>query len=542
MEQPKEIKKMLALFLLIIIVLVGSYLRIKNLDNHSFWIDEFRHVFAAKGIIDTGKPILPSGITYYRAINYTYLVSLSFRLFGVSEASARLPSLILGILMIFLAYYVTSKMLGRNVGLISAFLVAFSPFCILWSTECRMYSLLQPLYLLSAFYFFCIFEKNHFSNEKGYFSLYNIKKLISFLLIYIFTLSIHDLGILFIPTVIIYFLLMFPFVFLKQGKKAALHSKYLKGLIMLFIFGLVINILFVNFQNENLLIKIMHYLTKTPIWSIKNSHNINFYRSFLFSNYPIFTSFYMIILFTLILTKPKIGFFLGSSFLTPFIALSVLGTWKAPRFIYFIFPFFLITIAFGIEYVLYYGWRTLKQLLLSFLSVKDLKKNKKTIFFVTFFCFLFLLYPILFPWIKKPLKEFAEFKYYDVKELSYFVNKIGKKDLIICTEPFAIEYYSLRRPDFIINTNEFLSENTNLASPEVTTSKQIDDDDMGGIPIIKSLQELKEIERTNNKIWIISYRYYINTPMVIDEYIINYIKRTYKQQLISDGIYEIYYK
>jgi 4-amino-4-deoxy-L-arabinose transferase-like glycosyltransferase len=119
--------------------------------------DETIHVYAAKSILETGKPELPSGEIYDRALFFTKAVALSFKLFGVNELSARLPSIVFGVLSVVLVFFI-GRGFGTSAGLIAALLMAFMPFEVGWSRACRMYSMYQFFFLLTLFSFYKGFE------------------------------------------------------------------------------------------------------------------------------------------------------------------------------------------------------------------------------------------------------------------------------------------------------------------------------------------------------------------------------------------------
>ncbi len=153
--------------ILTVIVVTGFGLRIINLGGPGFGTDEPLHVFAAQSILENGKPELPSGILYKRALLYTKTVALSFKFFGVSEFSARLPSVIFGTLAIILLFFIGKKFYGTAVGLISAILVAYIPYQIAWSRECRMYTMFQLFYVAGVFAFYYGFERNYRIENAG---------------------------------------------------------------------------------------------------------------------------------------------------------------------------------------------------------------------------------------------------------------------------------------------------------------------------------------------------------------------------------------
>jgi hypothetical protein len=137
-----------------------------RLGSSNFNNDEFLVVDAAVGYNHTGtfwrwdwlnertsqgEPCLDITSTchYVRAWPDTLLVALSFKLFGVSEWSARIVSVLFGILFVPIAYIVTKFFSdSKRIALLTTFAVTFNPALIELFRFTRMYSVLIPLFLL----------------------------------------------------------------------------------------------------------------------------------------------------------------------------------------------------------------------------------------------------------------------------------------------------------------------------------------------------------------------------------------------------------
>lgn len=162
-----ETNNRIYLFVLVLTVAFGSYLRLHNLGLSSFWVDELDFVEAAKSRIRVGEPLLASGYAYPRTPLLTYSLVASYKVLGVSEFSSRLPSAIFGILSIPLIYYIGRKWFDVRTGLFAAVFLTCAPFEVGWSRACRMYALLQLLFLLGMYLFYRGFEAaREGSNEK----------------------------------------------------------------------------------------------------------------------------------------------------------------------------------------------------------------------------------------------------------------------------------------------------------------------------------------------------------------------------------------
>ena len=96
-------------YLTIIVILIGAALRLHNLGTFGFWVDELFHVLAGQSLIETGKPLLPTGDLYSRALLYTQVTALSFSMFGISEWSARIPSVFFNLFFIIVSFWLVRR-------------------------------------------------------------------------------------------------------------------------------------------------------------------------------------------------------------------------------------------------------------------------------------------------------------------------------------------------------------------------------------------------------------------------------------------------
>ncbi len=133
--------------LLGLVMAAAAWLRLADLGRPSFDTDEYLHVVAGQAINATGQPRLPSGHLYTRARWCTDMVAASFRAFGVSETSARLPSVFWGLVVVLLTYLMGRRWVGPAAGLAAAAIVATSPVLVETARFCRMYAFFQALYL-----------------------------------------------------------------------------------------------------------------------------------------------------------------------------------------------------------------------------------------------------------------------------------------------------------------------------------------------------------------------------------------------------------
>ena len=145
-------KAHLRVWMLAAIVLLALGLRLYRLGAESLWYDETVSVHLAgksvPALIEhTAGDIHPPG--------YYLLLHGWTRLVGQSGFAVALPSVLLGVLLVPLAYWLGARIFGTRAGLLAAFLVAISPYNVWYSQEVRMYTLGAALgmgVLIAVFY------------------------------------------------------------------------------------------------------------------------------------------------------------------------------------------------------------------------------------------------------------------------------------------------------------------------------------------------------------------------------------------------------
>lgn len=125
------------------VVLVGLAfaVRVQNLTYHSLWFDEAMSVHWARSSV--GRILQVSmNLVEDRLPPLYYLLLHGWRLvFGDSEMAFRLPSVLLGVVLVAVMYRLVRDLLGRQAALLSGALVALNPFLVWYSQEARMYAL-----------------------------------------------------------------------------------------------------------------------------------------------------------------------------------------------------------------------------------------------------------------------------------------------------------------------------------------------------------------------------------------------------------------
>ena len=152
--------------MLLLIIAVGSFLRIYDLGAESLWADEVISVdFSSKSVtsIIIQSPFRDNPPFYWVILHYWMIP------FGISEVAVRSLSVVLGIGAILITYFIGRELFSQRVGLIAGFLSAISYFHIFYSQEARPYALMLFLSLLSYFFFIKILKQDKKSYYIGYF-------------------------------------------------------------------------------------------------------------------------------------------------------------------------------------------------------------------------------------------------------------------------------------------------------------------------------------------------------------------------------------
>lgn len=102
--------------------------------------DELHHVLAAQHLLETGRPVIVDG-EYVRGILHTWMVAISYKVFGESLASARLPALLFVALVVPLLFAWVRREAGGVAAWFTAVLFLTSPFAVEIAQFSRFYGM-----------------------------------------------------------------------------------------------------------------------------------------------------------------------------------------------------------------------------------------------------------------------------------------------------------------------------------------------------------------------------------------------------------------
>jgi len=163
-------------FVLISILLLVSFCSIFFIENHSLVAhDESLYANRAKLILDSNNWFTPFEKAHHKTIGSYWLIALSFKIFGINEFSARLPSYIFSILSSFVLFKIIKNISSLGIGLISIFTLSSSFLWFSYGKYCSpdtlyiFFNLSSVLFLLKINKFLKEHNKNKYLFISGLF-------------------------------------------------------------------------------------------------------------------------------------------------------------------------------------------------------------------------------------------------------------------------------------------------------------------------------------------------------------------------------------
>jgi len=133
-------ERRLVRFLLYVTLLAGFALRVRGLTFQSLWRDEVDALrFAVSGTVGSLSQVGWNGPLYTVALGQWVNMT------GHSEFALRFPSVVFGTASLPLVFWLANCLFGRRGALAATCVVAFSPYCVWYSQEAKMYALLAFL-------------------------------------------------------------------------------------------------------------------------------------------------------------------------------------------------------------------------------------------------------------------------------------------------------------------------------------------------------------------------------------------------------------
>lgn len=496
---------------LVIFGIAGFLLRVLQLDGVSLWVDEYVHVTRAQNVLKGTGPLLTND---NNGILLTIIMIPFFYLFGDTAFWARFPSVLFGTGLIVLIYLFARRLFNKYVGLLSAFLSAFSLYLVYWSRIGRNYMIFSFFFMLVLYLFFIAFEnKKNDTVKSSIIPNIQLKYFVLFLIAFVLSLLSHQLTFLFIFGIIFYFIINELIILIQRKNYHGVGNPYFLGsvlgfLLLFFIFNPVIDSYVRSFLSLFLPGNIVNWVI--PDWS----HLKEFYEETPFKIFSLYADViwydlrWMTIpgVLGLILSwfvNKKPGIYIISLFLVPFLLMSFIFYDPAlPRYLIYIYPLFIICVALFFYQVFY------------FISARILKPSGKLSVFLLFVIpFVLAAFTFRYTELESLTKAEKKLGYIVDKKLSHwsftdwkypclYVGKLKKQgDIILSTVPTATNYYLKTDSSVIFRQRYFDSEtktylnytNENTELPDAKTVESL-------------IQTFKQYERG----WLIADYYFYN--------------------------------
>ncbi len=212
---------------LVLLCLLASAIYLYDLTYYAWLPDEPLVISAAKGYLETGTYnkwsfwMDEAGKEEYpRAWMHSWMVAQSFRFFGISEWSARIVSVFLGLVFVPTMYGVSYFFLRNRPAALTLTLVCIlHPYFIVYFRRTRMYALLMPVFAILIYFCYQSLTKRKTYNWALYKKNPLVRKYLNYdwilvigtLLLLYFAAEIHKLSLVVLPALFLFFLYLLVF-------------------------------------------------------------------------------------------------------------------------------------------------------------------------------------------------------------------------------------------------------------------------------------------------------------------------------------------
>jgi 4-amino-4-deoxy-L-arabinose transferase-like glycosyltransferase len=332
-----------------IILMVALMLRLYNLDKYTLWFDESLVVLDNRGLdkLPSLTKLFDENFVIY---NHDYLTLYSHgfiyywqKLFGSSEFTLRLSSVVFSLASILALYVLAKKVFGIKIANIASFLLAVAPFHIYYAQELRPYAGICFFSIIAALYFI----KMTGDNKKIYWFIYGI-------------VNILNIYFLHVALMILFTFALFFIINLKKYKHLWRRFIITHVLIILCVVPVILtlypNLIFLlhnrldSPSNELPILGAENSSAKQLLYSLKN-FAIGYGQDYYSGTGKFITLLYFIIfcmgIFKFIKSKEK-QLFLYCLFIPLLIKVSIFHCY-VDRYIFLSYPFFVLVIASGLN-------------------------------------------------------------------------------------------------------------------------------------------------------------------------------------------------
>ena len=538
-----------------VLLCIAAFLRFSHLGDADFGLDEILHMHVAAQLAEGKAPELPSGQYYTRSLLFSSLVSVAGTLGGFNEFVLRVPSVMLGILLVVLVYWLTARWFSAPAGVVAAFMATFSPIEVAHSREVRMYALFQCLYLLVLFFFYegmntAVRSRSSNITMRRFQELcamVHIRPLFLLASLGVFFLALETQHLILpgLSGVVVYIFAMgsIGWLITRVSRVDCVKYSVISGLIII---SCVSSVLMV----PEVLDKIVQAVTKVPPWNKEIAQNWNYYRHILIDEYPIVFGTLAVSMAYCIAKKPGISLFVCLAFAVPFIIHSIVFQQKTYRYILYILPLMYMVAGFSIAEIL----KSLWIFGLNLNAEHYISPKIYRIILVGFLCMIIGGVVVNMPWFMRTLKDYArdfanphvtDVQHHKWKNaMKYISERAASEDVIICSYPLLCRYYGVTQPLYFMN-DAYIA--TNMAINRRNVQGELVDYTMGVI-VLKTVEDFLRVIANHESGWVVTYRwrndYFWTRPDrspslggTLPKPVLDYLLQHYQLEAIPDAPY-----
>lgn len=354
----------IALFSSVVLIVL-----LHSLGYLSLWMDEGFYYLTAETILEHGYPLFPSGHIYYKAIAYAYVLALFSLIFGLKVFTLRLVSVLATVILIFLLYALCKHFFNKTIAFVAAVTFSLSVWVVEYSRTVLYFAPLQLICIAGLYWFY-----------KGFMEE---KKTFKYLATGAFLIAplVHQLG------MSVWFCFL-AFGIIKGTRRFFQKDVLLSLSLTTVFFGLVQlhefffwKVGYVYYKSDLSLRGMIEYF----FGSFSFSYFKEFFRSFPMMSLVVFAGFFLLLGIRMAGNSKKWleeksfennWLFVSLCLLFPLIFLGFFRTHVQPRYLYHLYPLFLVLFVVGLYKIsqvlillVFSCFRMQKRAFCSFLSV-----------------------------------------------------------------------------------------------------------------------------------------------------------------------------
>jgi hypothetical protein len=314
-------------FAVTLLIVLAAFVRLANINQLPL-TDEIYTSLAARGWAQHGEPVIAEG-TYERAWLYSVLVGSFFQAFGDSLFTARLPSLLAGVVLVPAVFLWTRRVAGAFAAWAAALLLCVSPLAIHVSQYARFYALFGLLFWLGSIGVYKLVQER-LSGARA------IAIGLGSLLCFAFAVHLQVLTLVGVVGLAIWLIqaIALPWLTARLDRPRQLWAAIaIAATIGILVAGIAIE--------SGIAQKLLERYLWSPQWSIEHQSEFWFYHVFFAQHYQTLWPLLPFLAILAVAHRPKPAIFCFIVFVIGFVFLSFAGM-KDKRYVAFLLPFLFV--------------------------------------------------------------------------------------------------------------------------------------------------------------------------------------------------------